>query len=360
MTYRPAKAYIYLQALKHNLQRVQTLAPNSKVLAIIKADGYGHGVERVAHQLSGADGFGVASIDEALVLRQKGFLHRILLLEGLFSESELAVALQNRLDILVHSDYQLDWILQNTISSQLNVWVKIDTGMHRLGFDPQQVASVIAKLEKSTNDFCIHLISHFASADETTPAAEQFTTSQLHKFEASTKNYTYAKSFASSAAIIRYSQSHYDWVRPGITLYGAGDVAGDSTQKQAVMQLESEVISIKTVQVGECVGYGNTWTAQRKSTIAVVAIGYGDGYPRHAKTGTPVLINGQLLPLVGRVSMDMITVDITDSQAPITVGSQAILWGNNLSVDEIAECSGTISYELLCGITQRVPKVEIQ
>ncbi|GAB6070298.1 alanine racemase [Thiomicrorhabdus hydrogeniphila] len=360
MTYRPAKAYIYLQSLKHNLQRVQKIAPNSKILAVIKADGYGHGVERVAHQLSGADGFGVASIDEALVLRQKGFLHRILLLEGLFSQSELSVALQNRLDIVVHSDYQLDWLLQQTISIQLNVWIKVDTGMHRLGFDPHQVASVIAKLEKSDNEFCIHIISHFAMADETSPQAEEFTSLQLQRFETCSKHYGYAKSFASSAAIIRYPQSHYNWVRPGITLYGAGDIAGDKTLKKAVMQLESEVISIKTVQVGESVGYGSTWTASRKSTIAVVAIGYGDGYPRHAKTGTPVLINGQKLPLVGRVSMDMITVDITDSQSNVTIGTRAILWGQELSVDVIADYSGTISYELLCGITQRVPRIEIK
>lgn len=360
MMYRPAKAYIYLQALKHNLQHAQSLAPNSKILAVIKANGYGHGIERVAHQLSGADGFGVASIDEAMLLRQKGFLHRILLLEGLFSEAEIPVVIQNRLDVVIHSDYQLNWLLNSDIPVQLSVWIKVDTGMHRLGFDTQQLASVIAKLERSENEFCIHIMSHFASADENSPEAEKFTSSQIIQFSDATNVYAYPKSLANSAGLIRFPQSHYDWVRPGISLYGAGIIPGDDSVKEPVMELESEVIAIKTIQVGESVGYGNTWTAHRKSLIAVVAIGYGDGYPRHAPAGTPVLINGEKVPLVGRVSMDMITVDLTDCHTVVSPGDRAVLWGRDLSVDEVATHAGTIGYELLCGVTKRVPMIEVQ
>lgn len=360
MVYRPAKAYLFLSALKNNLKRVQSMATNSKVLAVIKANGYGHGIERVAHQLSGADAFGVASIDEAMLLRQKGFLHRILLLEGLFSEAEIPIVIQNRLDLVVHSHHQLNWLLNNKISIQISIWIKVDTGMHRLGFGPHELPTVIAKLQNSSNEFCIHFMSHFSSADENTVEGVAFTQQQLDCFESSTASFEFAKSIANSAGIMRFPQSHYDWVRPGITLYGAGAIPGFENQGEAVMQLESEIIAIKTIQAGESVGYANTWRAQRTSIIGVVAIGYGDGYPRHAPSGTPVLINGQRVPLVGRVSMDMITVDLTDMLTQPQIGDCAVLWGKALTVDEIAECAGTIGYELLCGITKRVPMIEVQ
>lgn len=359
MMYRPAKALINLPALKKNLEKLKSLAPKSKVLAVVKANGYGHGIERVAHQLSGADAFGVASIDEAMLLRQKGFLHRILLLEGLFLEAEIPVVVQNRLDLVIHSEHQLEWLLNANIDIQLSVWIKIDTGMHRLGFDMQQVQSVVSRLENSPNDFCIHLMSHLASADETTSEAIDFTQAQISRFENVTKPYLYPKSLANSAGIQFYPQSHLQWIRPGISLYGAGTTVS-GVNFESVMQLESEIIAIKTVQIGESVGYGNTWTAKRKSRIGIVAIGYGDGYPRHAPNGTPVLINGQKLPLVGRVSMDMITVDLTEAFLPVRIGDKVILWGEKLPVDEVAEISGTIGYELLCAVTQRVPMVEVQ
>ncbi|BCN93361.1 alanine racemase 1 [Thiomicrorhabdus immobilis] len=360
MMYRPAKAYLCLSALKNNLKSVQAMAPDSKVLAVIKANGYGHGIERVAHQLSGADAFGVASIDEAMLLRQKGFLHRILLLEGLFSEAEIPVVIQNRLDLVVHSQHQLNWLLNSKISSQISVWVKVDTGMHRLGFEPKELPSVISRLQNSANEFCIHIMSHFSSADEKSASAELFTQQQIDTFEDCTAAFTFNRSLANSAGIMRYPLSHYEWVRPGITLYGAGDIPGFENHGEAVMQLESEIISIKNIPAGESVGYANTWTAQRPSTIGVIAIGYGDGYPRHAPSGTPVLINGQRVPLVGRVSMDMITVDLTDLAVQPQIGDCAVLWGKELSVDEIARFSGTIGYELLCGITKRVPMIEVQ
>lgn len=358
MMYRPAKALIHLPALAHNLALAKQIAPQSKVLAVIKANGYGHGITRVAQQLSGADAFGVASIEEAMLLRQKGFLHRILLLEGLFSSAELPVIVQNRLDLVIHSDYQLEWLLNSKIDTQLTVWIKVDTGMHRLGFDVQQLQSVVSRLENSENDFIIHVMSHFASADEHDQSSKDFTELQLNRFKQATQHYDYPMSFANSAGMINYPESQMHWIRPGIFLYGAGEFSNQ--EQQAVMQLESEVIAIKTVQQGEYVGYGNRWQAQRKSLIGVVAIGYGDGYPRHAKDGTPVLINGQKLPLVGRVSMDMITVDLTDANQPVVIGDKAILWGQALAVDEVARHSDTIGYELLCNVTQRVPMVEVQ
>lgn len=360
MFYRPAKAYLNLSALSHNLTVAKTLAPNSKVLAVIKANGYGHGISRVAQQLSHADGFGVASIDEALILRQKGFLHRILLLEGLFSKAELPLIIQNHLDLVVHSHYQLQWLLEFTAPFGINVWIKIDSGMNRLGFKPDEVSSIIHKLEASPNTFHLHLMSHLASADEDHGGALNFTQQQITIFERVSADYDLPKSLLNSAGIQHFSNKAFDWIRPGIMLYGSGQLQGLASKLKAVMQLESKVIAIKEVNMGATVGYGNSWTAQRDSVIAVIAIGYGDGYPRHAPTGTPVLIKGCRVSLVGRVSMDMITVDITDYMGLIEIGSTAVLWGDSLSVDEVAQWAGTISYELLCGITQRVPMIEIE
>jgi len=358
--YRPAKAYLNLPALGHNLAVAKKLAPNSKVLAVIKANGYGHGISRVAQQLSHADGFGVASIDEALILRQKGFLHRILLLEGLFSKVELPLVIQNHLDLVVHSHYQLEWLLEFSAPFRINVWIKIDTGMHRLGFHPDEIDSIINKLKASSSDFHLHLMSHLASADEDTPAALNFTQHQVMTFEQVSSDYNLPRSLLNSSGVQHFSSKGFDWIRPGIMLYGSGQLQNSTLKLKAVMKLESNVIAINKINAGESVGYGNSWTAQRDSVIAVIAIGYGDGYPRHAPSGTPVLVNGYRVPLVGRVSMDMITVDITDYIDLIEVGSMAELWGDSLSVDEVAQWAGTISYELLCGITQRVPMIEIQ
>lgn len=363
MFYRPAKAYIHLPALRHNLKAAKTFAPNSKILAVIKANGYGHGICRVAQQLVGADGFGVASMDEALQLRQKGFLHRILLLEGLFSDIELPLAIQNRLDIVIHSEHQLQWVLDYQTTAVITVWLKIDTGMHRLGFLANQIPSVIKRLNQSLNIFNIHLMSHLASADEPSLSAIEFTKNQIKIFHQVTENFNFPKSLNNSAGLQSYRSSSYDWVRPGILLYGAGQVADTLdklTQLKPVMRLESEVIAMKWVKSGEFVGYGNDWQAPKDTYIAIIAIGYGDGYPRHAVTGTPVLIDGNRVPLIGRVSMDMITVDITKYCDDIQIGSLATLWGGELSIDEVAKYANTISYELLCGITSRVPMIEIQ
>ena len=355
--YRPTKAYINLDALRHNLNVVKSTAPNSKVLAVIKANGYGHGITRVAQNLNSADGFAVASMDEALALRQEGLLHRVLLLEGIFSENELSLVYQHRLDLVIHSHHQLTWLLESPHTGQINVWIKIDTGMHRLGFNLEDAEWVIDQLQRSQKPFQIHLMSHLASADESTA----FTQTQIARFNNLAAQYDYPKSLANSAGLQNFKSTHYDWVRPGIMLYGSGPTQAFKSKLKPVMTLASEVSALKWISKGESVGYGNDWTAPRDTYVAIIAIGYGDGYPRHAPSGTPVLIQGKKMSLIGRVSMDMICVDVTQLANNLYIGEPAILWGHeNLTVDEVAEAAGTIGYELLCGVTQRVAMIEVE
>lgn len=361
MIYRPVKAYINLPALSHNLRLIKKIAPESKVLAVIKANGYGHGICRVAQQLTEADGFAVASIDEALLLRQKGFLHRILLLEGLFSAAELSQVIQNRLDLVVHSQHQLEWLLDHKHDAMINIWIKIDTGMHRLGFHPDAVQSVVQRLLQSRNPYQISFMSHLASADEYQDKYRKFTRAQISCFKIHTAAWSMNRSLANSAGILHYPATHLDWIRPGILLYGAGMPQRSEHGFQPVMRLESQVIALKWIPQGDYIGYGNCWQAEKDTYIGVIAVGYGDGYPRHAPDGTPVLVNGKRVELVGRVSMDMITVDLTHFVDQVQIGDRAILWGDdNLSVDEVAKHAGTIGYELLTGITQRVPFIEVR
>lgn len=354
--YRPVEAWIDLVALRNNLEVVRQCAPTSKLMAVIKADGYGHGVLRVAKQLSGADAFAVASIDEAVLLRQNGFLHRIILLEGLFSFEELELAIAHRLEMVVHSFHQIEWLASLGASAQVNVWLKFDTGMHRLGFLPSQVDDVKQSLNSLRCQLQLQLMSHLACAD----TSEDETQQQQRCFEDIRRSFPFSCSLANSAAVQRFGFTHYEWVRPGIMLYGAGKVDVTAESLMPVMTLASSITSLKWIEVGETVGYGNRWQAKRRTLLAVVAVGYGDGYPRHAPDGTPVLIQGTRCPLAGRVSMDMITVDVTDIQDTVTLGERAVLWGNGLSVDEVAEWSGTIGYELLCQITPRVPRIELK
>ncbi|WP_127470886.1 alanine racemase [Thiomicrorhabdus aquaedulcis] len=357
MTYRPAKALIDCSALKHNLALIKSLAPHSKVLAVIKANGYGHGMHRVAQQLVKADGFGVASMDEAIYLRQQGFLHRILLLEGVFSEAELHLAAQHRIDVVVHASHQLHWLLDNTFENTINVWIKVDTGMHRLGFLPDEVPNVLSKLQPLVKRYPIHVMTHLASADEDSLQAQQFTQQQLSCFASLFNHLNYPKSVVNSAGVQKLVQAQFDWIRPGILLYGAGNL--QQLDARAVMTLSSEIIALKWISAGESVGYGNAWTAQNTTLVGVVAMGYGDGYPRHAPSGTPLWIKGQRVALIGRVSMDMIMIDLTTMAEHVALGDVVECWGKNVSVDEVARYAGTIGYELLCGVTQRVPMIEI-
>lgn len=354
MTSSATKAVIDLSACQHNLSIAKQAAPNSKCIAIIKANGYGHGMVEIAKALTDADAFGVARIDEALQLREAGITIPILLLEGFFSQSELNLVCENNIDSVIHNEEQLQ-LLEQSNNKPINVVLKIDSGMHRLGFDPVDVINVIKRLEQCSNvNKPFKLMTHFANADD---KQDDKTLNQIDVFfqsiETLSDNET---SIANSAGILGWPQSHSVWNRPGIMLYGVSPFV-DSTASihdlKPVMTLSSKLISIKKIKKGEAIGYGGTYVCEKDMKVGVVAIGYGDGYPRHAKTGTPVLVNGKRCSLLGRVSMDMVCVDLNE-QNEAKVNDDVVLWGKGLPVEEIAECSSTIAYELLCGVTKRV------
>jgi alanine racemase len=339
--------------LLHNLQRVRHYAPGARVMAIVKANGYGHGLTWVAQALQAADGFGVASADEGVCLRQAGVGQPITLLEGFFQPSELPLVAQHNLSPVIHHESQL-WDLEHSPGAgPLDVWVKIDTGMHRLGFPPEALADVLQRLKTVSNVRTTRLMTHFANADNKFDASTKM---QTEIFMSLTREVAAERSLANSAGIVAWPASHGDWVRPGIMLYGASPVIGQSASDlglKPVMTLQTEIIAVHRRRKGEVLGYGGDWMCPEDMPVGVAAIGYGDGYPRHAPSGTPVLVQGRRLPLVGRVSMDMITIDLR-ARPDTRVGDPVTLWGEGLAVDEIAERSGTIAYELLCCVTERV------
>ncbi len=353
MSRRPV-AQINLAALQHNLQRVRQLAPHSQVLAVLKANAYGHGLVQVAQQLSGADAFAVARIDEALTLRAAGIVQPIVLLEGFYEAAELPLLLANNLQTVVHNELQLQALEQTSLSGQLKVWLKIDTGMHRLGIDPEQFTEFYRRLWQCSAVLPgIRLMTHFCCADEL-QAAE--TATQLSVFNTLCQDKAEQRSLANSAAILAWPQTHADWVRPGLILHGISpfaDQQGQAFQLKPVMRLSSRLIALRHIAAGPSVGYGGHWRASKDTTIGVIAVGYGDGYPRHAANGTPVWLNGREVPLAGRVSMDMITVDL-GVNAQDQLGDEAVLWGPELAIERVAIAAGTIPYELLCNITPRV------
>ncbi|WP_016957347.1 alanine racemase [Catenovulum agarivorans] len=360
-----AVAHIKLAALAHNLNIAKQAAPNSKVMAICKANGYGHGLLETAQAMAAADCLGVARIEEAMQLRQAGISLPIILLEGIFSAQELIDAEENDLVICIHQQWQLDIIKENGSGKTLTVWLKVDTGMTRLGLSAAEISSAIeqlAKLPQINKQICI--VSHFACADEPNhPSINQ----QMQNFQncmqqahvtADKLGIQLTSSMANSAASLTLPECHHDYIRPGIMLYGVSpliDKIGKQHNLLPVMQLTSKLISIKAIEPRTSVGYGATWHSNKHTHIGVVAIGYGDGYPRHAKNGTPVWINGRIVPVVGRVSMDMITVDLGENPQE-QIGDTVELWGDNLPIERVAEHSSTIAYELLCQITARVCK----
>ncbi|TLU64301.1 alanine racemase [Thalassotalea litorea] len=356
-----ATADIHLNALDHNLALVKHLTPETKVLALLKANAYGHGALTVARHLNGsADAYGVARIDEAIALREAGINTPLVLMEGFFSATELPLIIEHNLQIVVHCEYQLQALeaLSSEHINALKVWLKIDTGMHRLGIEPELFPTFYQRLKacQSVQENII-VISHLSSSDE---LQSDVTPQQIALFNDCCGSGDFERSLANSGAIMAWPESHYQWVRPGVMLYGVNPlypVSIDGVQLRPVMTLRSSLIAVKPIHAGDSVGYGATYTAREDTKIGVVAIGYGDGYPRHAKAGTPVLVNGRKVPLVGRVSMDMITVDLgADSEAKI--GDYVELWGKNLAIEEVAENAETIAYELLCNITARV-KIDV-
>lgn len=341
-------------ALRSNLARVRSVAPGTRVMAVVKANAYGHGITQVTRALKDADGFAVARMSEAIAVRQAGIRTPILLLEGLMLPRELDLAARERIDLVVHRDDQIDMLRAYRGAGRFRVWLKIDTGMNRLGFRLESAAQAHRALcSIDCVDQPVTLMTHFACADN---ADSTHTERQQREFEAATAGWAGLRSLANSAAVLAHPDSHRDWVRPGLMLYGVSPVAGRSADSYGLtpaMTLWSRVIAVKSIQAGETVGYGGTWQAPRDSVIGIVAAGYGDGYPWRLPSGTPVLIRGRAAPTVGRVSMDMLAVELGD-RPDVAVGDRAVLWGPGLGVDRLAARLETLPYELLCGISQRV------
>ncbi|MFZ2162563.1 MAG: alanine racemase [Sideroxyarcus sp.] len=348
---RPIQARIDLSALKSNLRVVRRLA-SSRIMAVIKANAYGHGLVRAAEALNEAEGFALLDVRDAIALREAGFRQTILLLEGFFSTDELPLLAEYELSTVIHSPQQLAMLDAYPRRNTLPVWLKINTGMNRLGFAPEQVAAAMEKLKSHPAISEVTLMTHFAHADEPEGVAEQ-----LERFKGLTAAYRAPRSLANSAALLRYPATHSEWVRPGIMLYGASPFADTSAQQlglQPVMTLTSEIISVRELNAGDRVGYAGLFRADKTMRIGTVACGYADGYPRHAPTGTPILVNGQRTRTLGRVSMDMLAVDLSE-MPDAGIGSPVTLWGNGMPVEEVAAAAGTISYELTCALTTRVP-----
>lgn len=351
---RPLHALIDLSALEHNFGVVRKKAQNSRIMAVIKANAYGHGLLSVASALKGVDAFAVLELDAAVRLREAGVHQPILLLEGFFSPADLIVIDQYHLSAVIHHHEQLAMLTASKQRNKINIFLKINTGMNRLGFSPKQALAALEILMANPLIGQITLMTHLASADD--PFKEEEIDQQLQFFFTIREKYHLPSSVANSAAILRYPETHAEWVRPGIMLYGASpfiDKTAAELDLRPVMTVSSQIIAIQHLAEKGKVGYGGHFEAEQPMRIGVVACGYADGYPRHAPTGTPVLVNGQRTRLVGRVSMDMLTVDLTGIENA-EIGSQVILWGRKLPIEEVAQSAGTISYELFCALSSRV------
>ena len=343
---RPAIAHIRLDAFRHNY-RVAKQAHSGKALAVIKANAYGHGAVHCAKAIEGeADGFAVACLEEALQLREAGLPEPILLLEGFFEAIELPEIVANDLWIVVHAQWQVETLLAAKLAKPLHVWLKMDSGMHRVGLPPDEYVQAYERLKNHKNVVKIVLMTHFANADN---VSSNHTLQQIETFQNTTQGLSAEISLANSAAILGWKQAKCDWTRPGIMLYGADPLMKADAKLKPVMQLTSKIISISNVKQGESIGYGSIFTAERDTVVGVVACGYADGYPRSAVTGTPIAVDGKMTRLIGRVSMDMLFVDLTDIPNA-TIGSQVELWGNQVSANAVATSAGTIAYELFCNV----------
>lgn len=347
---RPILAYIDQNALENNLH-VARRSTSARIMAVIKANGYGHGLLRVAEALAAAEGFALLDIQDAVSLREAGYRQTILLLEGFFSREDLELVAEFELTCVIHSDWQIALLDAYPGRGNLDVWLKVNSGMHRLGFSPDCVARAMETLRRHAAVREITLMSHFACADEARGVS-----GQLSLINEIASQYRVPRSLANSAALLRYPATHGDWVRPGIMLYGASpfaEVAASQLGLKPVMNLTSRIIATQELKAGDELGYGGLFRADRSMRVGIVACGYADGYPRHAKNGTPVLVEGQKTGLLGRVSMDMLCVDLT-ALPRFGAGASVTLWGGDLPIEAVAEAAGTISYELMCALTARV------
>ncbi|MBA1148399.1 alanine racemase [Ectothiorhodospiraceae bacterium WFHF3C12] len=341
------------EALRHNIAVAREMAPAARVVAVVKSNGYGHGLLPVARALwRDADAFAVTCIDEARPLREAGLRHPILLLEGLYEPQEITAVQSLGLDLVIHTAWQLE-VLEAVDGPAVNVWLKVDSGMHRLGFAPAEVAGVHERLRACESVGDVRLMTHLARADD---RGCEYTDFQIRTMETACAGLPGEQCWANSAGTLGWPRTHADWVRPGIMLYGASPFCDGRERPplRPAMTLESRLVAISQRQRGDLIGYGGTYACPEDMPVGVVAIGYGDGYPRHAGTGTPVLINGQRAQLVGRVSMDMICVDLRRVPGA-AVGDRVVLWGEGLPAEEVADHAGTIAYELFCQVTARVP-----
>ncbi|CNH43674.1 alanine racemase%2C catabolic [Yersinia kristensenii] len=349
---RPISATLNLSALHHNLSIVRQQAKKAKIWSVVKANAYGHGLARIWPGLAGTDGFALLDLNEAILLREQGWQGPILLLEGFFQPQDLVLLDHYRLTTTVHSDWQLEAIKAARLTAPLNIYLKFNSGMNRLGFPVGQAPAVWQWAKSLSNVGEVTLMSHFANADNPIGIDEQFA-----QIQQATGPIPAARCFANSAAILRNPETHYDWVRPGIILYGASpsgdiaDIAGIGLRP--VMSLCSEIIAVQSLSVGQSVGYGSRYCTSGAQRIGVVACGYADGYPRLAPSGTPIMVDGIVTHTVGAISMDMLTVDLTPCpQAQI--GSKVEVWGENVLIDNVAQAAGTVGYELMCALASRV------
>ncbi len=341
-------------ALLHNVSRVRELAPNSNIMAVIKSLAYGHGEISLAFALQDkVDAFAVARVEEGLALRSEGITKAILVFDGLCSSEQLSLAQQHELDVTIHHPKQLEWL--DTLDGSLGCWIKVDSGMSRLGLHPDQVPEVLAAVQQHKYLKLKGAMTHLANADD---PQDGKTDLQLAAFNEIAWPDDLALSIANSAAVLTRPDAHADWVRPGLMLYGASPLLNQSAQSlglKPVMQLSSRLISIKQLNAGDTVGYGATWQADEVMPMGIVGVGYGDGYPREVPAEAYVLINGKQVPIIGRVSMDMITVDLRGIEC--VIGDEVTLWGEGLPIDLVAQWTNTIAYTLMCGVTQRVQRI---
>jgi alanine racemase len=352
---RPITATIDLAALAHNLGVARAHAPHARVFAVVKANAYGHGLLRAAGALREADGFAVLEFDAAVRLREAGYTQRIVLLEGFFDVSEAVIGAARKIATVVHTKEQLEWINPPMTGGRLDVLLKINSGMNRLGFMPAAVRGAYDTLENNPGGGKITLMSHFADADGAGGVA-----AQMAVFERAVAGIAAPRSLANSAATLRYPETHFDWIRPGIMLYGSSPFTDRSAAEiglKSVMTLASAIIGVCDLKPGDTVGYGGTFRAERAMRIGIVACGYADGYPRHAPSGSPVRVGERMTTTVGRVSMDMLCADITD-MPEAGIGTRVVLWGEGNPIDAVAQAAGTVSYELMCALAVRVPVIE--
>lgn len=350
---RPLVASLDLGALQNNLGVVRRAAPHARIWSVVKANAYGHGLDRVWSALSQSDGFAMLNLEEAILLRERGWKGPILMMEGFFHADELKIFDQYRLTTTIHSNWQLNALDSAKLSAPIDVYLKINSGMNRLGFLPTFVPTVRQKLQKMSNVGHLTLMSHFAEAESPEGVIEP-----VRRINQAAQGWDCPRSLANSAATLWHPDTHYDWVRPGIILYGASpsgqwqDIA--NTGLQPVMSLHSQIIGIQQLQAGERVGYGGRFHATEPLRIGIVAGGYADGYPRSAPDGTPIWVDGVRTRTVGKISMDMLAVDLTPCEHA-GIGSPVELWGKQIKIDEVASAAGTVGYELMCALAPRVP-----